>query len=187
MSATERVLDPLGNVVRVENPRFTTLGLVYDGLSRLRRAVRADGVELEYIYRVDGLLQEKIRRCHGVVGCTDGHEVFVYDHRGLLLEIRDGQVINPVIARYYYAAFDGEVPIAMDLREEGGTNMIRYYSLSDRQGSIVGLMGEDGTVVERVAYDTWGVPWVPTSDTQTVAPYASSLGNRLLRASPRAM
>ena len=180
VSATERVLDPLGNVVRVENPRFTTLGLVYDGLSRLRRAVRADGVELEYIYRVDGLLQEKIRRCHGVVGCTDGHEVFVYDHRGLLLEIRDGQFINPVIARYYYAAFDGEVPIAMDLREEGGTNMIRYYSLSDRQGSIVGLMGEDGTVVERVAYDTWGVPWVTTSDTQTVAPYASSLGNRLL-------
>ena len=41
-------------------------------------------------------------------------------------------------------------------------------------------MGEDGTVVERVAYDTWGVPWVTTSDTQTVAPYASSLGNRLL-------
>ena len=180
VSATERVLDPLGNVVRVENPRFTTLGLVYDGLSRLRRAVRADGVELEYIYRVDGLLQEKIRRCHGVVGCTDGHEVFVYDHRGLLLEIRDGQVINPVIARYYYAVFDGEVPIAMDLREEGGTNMIRYYSLSDRQGSIVGLMGEDGTVVERVAYDAWGVPWVTTSNVQTVAPYASSLGNRLL-------
>ena len=58
--------------------------------------------------------------------------------------------------------------------------MIRYYSLSDRQGSIVGLMGEDGTVVERVAYDTWGVPWVTTSETQTVAPYASSLGNRLL-------
>ena len=180
VSATERVLDPLGNVVRVENPRFTTLGLVYDGLSRLRRAVRADGVELEYIYRVDGLLQEKIRRCHGVVGCTDGHEVFVYDHRGLLLEIRDGQFINPVIARYYYAVFDGEVPIAMDLREEGGTNMIRYYSLSDRQGSIVGLMGEDGTVVERVAYDAWGVPWVTTSNVQTVAPYASSLGNRLL-------
>ena len=43
--------------------------------------------------------------------------MFVYDHRGLLLEIRDGQFINPVIARYYYAAFDGEVPIAMDLRE----------------------------------------------------------------------
>ena len=108
------------------------------------------------------------------------NEVFVYDHRGLLLEIRDGQFINPVIARYYYAAFDGEVPIAMDLREEGGTNMIRYYSLSDRQGSIVGLMGEDGTVVERVAYDTWGAPWVTTSNVQTVAPYASSLGNRLL-------
>ena len=58
--------------------------------------------------------------------------------------------------------------------------MIRYYSLSDRQGSIVGLMGEDGTVVERVAYDTWGAPWVTTSNVQTVAPYASSLGNRLL-------
>ena len=28
--------------------------------------------------------------------------------------------INALIARYYYAAFDGEVPIAVDLREEGG-------------------------------------------------------------------
>ena len=145
----------------------------------MRRVVRADGVELEYMYRVDGLLQEKIRQCHGAVDCTDGHEVFVYDHRGLLLEIRDGAFINAVIARYYYAAFDGEVPIAVDLREEGGADMIRYYSLSDRQGSIVGLVREDGSVVERVAYDTWGTPWV-TSTEQTVAPSFSSLGNRLL-------
>ncbi len=101
--------------------------------------------------------------------CENREEVLFYD--GLrLLEIYELSPTPQWRARYYYAD-EGEVPIAADLIDQHPAPnqpaaLIRYYLMTDRQGSVIGLVDEQGTVVERVSYDPWARPTVRTLDAQ---------------------
>ena len=125
-----------------------------------------------------------LRACNGLHNCTDRHEVYPYYHRGLLLEIRDvSQDPERVVARYYYAPFEAEAPVAVDLLGEassGKPELQRYYTITDRQGSVFGVTDTAGQVVEWVQYDAWGTPQVQTAPPVTTDPQRSSVGNRLL-------
>jgi RHS repeat-associated protein len=61
-------------------------------------------------------------------------------------------------ARYYYAE-GTDVPISADLYDGANpTTLKRVYYVTDRMGSVIGLLDESGGWIERVHYGIYGVP-----------------------------
>lgn len=166
--------DPKGNVqfailpVRPPGsaaPAPRSVSLVHNGNGNLIRILREDGVVEENFFQPDGM---RYRR-----RVTNGPEVldhrhFVYDSAGRLLEEYDITTDAPfLIARYFYAASDA--PEAADLYNYGSGQTNRYYFLKDNVESVIAVVDESGTVVERAWYDTFGQPSLEQRDTESPA------------------
>ncbi|MBK8001599.1 MAG: Ig-like domain-containing protein [Verrucomicrobia bacterium] len=137
----------------------TVASLEHDGLGRLTRLDRDDGVRVRNQYRPGGI---RFSKTVSVNGSTTDDRAFVYDSSGRLLEEYDRSVTPPrLLGRYYYATADA--PVAADLRDAGG-EMRRHYYLCDPALSIVAVADASGTVVERVWYDTFGQPAIEQRD-----------------------
>lgn len=162
IDGVNRSRDGAGNVTSIWSPNGT-IGLTYDALSRLRRAVRTDGTVVEYTYRGDDVLVEREVTCGpSAVECVDSHRVYVYD--GLLLLQEHELTTSPTLQAQYYYADEGDVPLAVDLRN-GGTNQLeRYFYVTDRMGTVTALVNASGAVMERVDYTLWGRPTVTAPD-----------------------
>jgi RHS repeat-associated protein len=68
-----------------------------------------------------------------------------------------------LLGRYYYATADA--PVAADLRDGGGV-LRRYYFLCDPALSVIAVADEEGNVVERAWYDTFGQAAIEQRDDQ---------------------
>ncbi len=167
VDGVQRTRDELGNTATMQMADGTAT-LVHDGLNRLREVERANGIIVRYGYRADGVRATREIVCPGTpppgIPCEPREEVLVYS--GLqLLEVTDTSVSPPEVrARYYYEG-EGDIPFAADFRDEGSGEMLRHYLLTDRQGSVIGVLDEDGAWVERVSYDPWGDPTIEAADT----------------------
>ncbi|HAV65602.1 MAG TPA: hypothetical protein DCY13_24905, partial [Verrucomicrobiales bacterium] len=160
--------DPRGNVAAAQLWTRPTGGtaaqavdatLEHDGLGRLTRLQRADGVIVENGFQPGGLRFARRITDNGLV--TD-RRAFVYDDAGRLLEEYDRTVTPPVLlGRYFYATADG--PVAADLRDAGGV-LQRHYFLTDPSLSVVAVANAAGEVVERIWYDTFGQPSIEQRD-----------------------
>jgi RHS repeat-associated protein len=75
---------------------------------------------------------------------------------------------NTSITRYYLGDYEEEINSLGGIRKihylSGGAMMVNnsgvetlYYGYSDYQGSLLALTNESGTVLEKYAYDPWGV------------------------------
>ncbi len=166
-----RTRDGLGNAETLElDDGWATVQ--HDGLSRLRQITTARGVTVRYGYRADGVRVTRQIICPQVVTgfvCENRQEVLFYDGLRLLEVFRINTAPNApsgsgTLAERYYYADEGEVPFAADLIDPNTDTLERYYFMTDRQGSVLGLVDEAGTVVERVTYDPWGRPSVGTQD-----------------------
>jgi RHS repeat-associated protein len=84
---------------------------------------------------------------------------------------------NLQLTRYYLGDYEEEVDNLGNTKKihylSGGAMMINrngvetlYYGYSDYQGSLIALTDENGTVVERYAYDPWGARRNPDDWTQ---------------------
>lgn len=159
--------DPRGNVtsaqvwIRSEGAGVAQPGgatIEHDGLGRLTRITRDDGVDVKNQYRPGGLRYSKTVLLNGA---TTDDRAFVYDSSGRLLEEYDRTITPPrLVGRYYYATADA--PVAADLRVGGALR--RYYFLCDPSLSIIAVADTAGTVVERVWYDTFGQPAIEQRD-----------------------
>ncbi len=161
------------------------LTISHDNQSRAREIMRPDGVGVRYGYRADGMRATREYVCPTTPppGCSPRSEVLLYS--GLqLLEVREVSPTARLRARYYYED-EGDVPYAADLWVESTSTLSRYYYLTDKQGSVVGVTDAAGAMIERVSYDPWGRPSVEPAD--TAAPVVSALevsgGDLVLRAS----
>ena len=162
------VPDPKGNVTSAQvwtrldgagAAQPTVASMEHDGLGRLTRLVREDGVRVSNQYRPGGLRFSKTVSANG---STTDDRAFVYDSSGRLLEEYDRSVTPPrLLGRYYYATADA--PVAADLRDGGGT-LRRYYFLCDPALSVIAVADAGGNVVERVWYDTFGQPAIEQRD-----------------------
>jgi len=142
-------------------PQFVAAGLTHNGLSQLVRISRADGVSIENYFQPDGLRHGR-RVTRG--GQVLDHRSYVYDAHDRLLEEYDRRGGSPVLlARYYYMGSDA--PVAADILDQHTGRLRRFYYIRDVTLSVVALVAEDGTVVERVSYDPFGQPWIEQRDT----------------------
>jgi RHS repeat-associated protein len=162
--------DALGNTTSLRSgPRALTV--THDVLSRPTQVMRADGVGVRYTYRADGTRATREYVCPTPVPvgvtCAARTEALVY--RGLqLLEVHEVSPTPRVRARYYYED-DGDVPYAADLWQSATGALARFVLLTDRQGSVVGVVDGTGAWIERVRYDLWGAPTVEAADTTAPA------------------
>ncbi len=143
----------------------------HDGLGRMTRVTRADGVMIENQFQPGGLrFSSKVSQNGTVIR----HSAYVYDDAARLLEEYDRTVTPPrVVARYYYGS--GDAPVAADLRHPDDEQLHRYYFLSDGAMSVVAVADAAGQVVERVWYDTFGQPSIELRD--TTAPVVNRIEN----------
>jgi RHS repeat-associated protein len=164
-SSLSRTRDALGNTtsLRLADGWAT---VKHDGLSRLREITTARGVTVRYGYRPDGMRATREILCTVAPPqgppCRARSEVLLYD--GLqLLEVHETAPNDELRARYYYE--DGsDVPFAADLLDPQTHTLERYYFVTDRQGSVIGVLDENGTWIERVTYDPWGTPTFEPAD-----------------------
>lgn len=162
------VPDPRGNVTSAQvwtrldgadTAQPIVASLEHDGLGRLTRLIREDGVGVRNQFRPGGLRFSKTVSANG---STTDDRAFVYDSIGRLLEEYDRSVTPPrLLGRYYYATADA--PVAADLRDGGGI-LRRYYFLCDPALSVIAVADAGGNVVERVWYDTFGQPAIEQRD-----------------------
>ena len=180
VDGSTRTIDALGNVTSLEG-ETGTMTLAYDAQSQLRTVTRADASSVTYEYRADGLLSRRTVTCAtGAAGCVPSDRAYIYD--GLLLreewELVGGSRV--LQARYLYAD-EGDVPIGVELLDGSTQTMARHYYLVDRMGSVIGLVDDQGTVVERVTYSPWGRPTITTPDSQPpVVSYLEGAANGTL-------
>jgi len=162
--------DPKGNVasamlwVRPANANAAqpvAATVEHDGLGRMTRLSRADGVVVENQFQPGGLrFSSKVSQGGSVLRDS----AFVHDSSGRLIEEYDRRFTPPrVVARYYYGS--GDAPVAADLRTASDGPLHRFYYLTDASMSVVAVADAAGNVVERVWYDTFGQPQIERRDT----------------------
>lgn len=162
--------DPMGNVAQAQlwvrsggssAPQPVSATLVHDGLGRLVKITRADGVTIQNEYQPSGLrFARKVSQGSTVIS----YSAFVYDNSQRLIEEYDRTGAQPVLmARYYYAG--GDAPVAGDFPASPGGPLQRYYFLRDAGSSIIAIADASGNVVERTWYDTFGQPYLERRDT----------------------
>lgn len=175
-STYTRTRDALGNTTRTWLPSGLA-DLSYDAQSHLRRVQLGDGTAVSYAYRADGVLLRRTVTCGPtVVGCEDGIWSYVYSGLLLLEEYSQASAAAPPALRVRYHYEDGsDVPLIADVRAAGTSTgaPTRYYLLTDRQGSVTGVLNASGAWVERVDYDPFGRPRYIAPD--TAAPRVSRL------------
>jgi RHS repeat-associated protein len=156
-----RTRDGLGNTTRTEllpGPG----NLKYDGMSRLREVTTHHGAVITYSYRSDGPLAGRTVVCGSAPNCQNGTYVYVYDGLTLLAEYEVSSA-RQLRSLYYYDE-EEDIPVAADFWD--GTAMRRHYFVTDRIGSVIGVLNAQGAWVERVQYDLWGRPTIESADTQ---------------------
>ena len=164
--------DPLGNVasaqllVRPNNLGPASLmaaDLTHNGLGALVKAERTDGVHVENFFQPDGLRYRRLTTQGGSV-LEDRH--FVYDGGGRMIEEYDRTVENwRLVGRYYYAT--GSSPVAADLYQNSTSSLERFYFLRDASRSVTGVSDQNGLIIERIAYDTFGQPSIELRDEES--------------------
>ena len=163
-----RLRDEVGNVVvtklfvRIPGnpiPVSVVATNTYNELNQLIRVQRADGVLVQNEYGPSGL---RIRRkvSGDIARCVPSDRAFLYDG-GNLIEERDLLNGGVVVARYYYGD-QGDELIAGDI--SNGSELTRYYFLTDVSRSVLGVCDTNGALVEQTRYDTWGQPQIEAAD-----------------------
>jgi RHS repeat-associated protein len=172
--------DPLGNTQRAllftrpagsaTAPVPIAADLTYDGLGRLIRIARDDGLTIDYRRQHTGLVYEREVSCSfSAVGCVASKRSYVYDGDRRIVEYDDA---GAPVARYYYA--DQDFPIAADLPGAGG-GLERRYLLPDALGSVMAVVDDAGHVLERIHYDAFGQPTIEAPD--ALAPAIARITN----------
>jgi len=126
--------DAVGRPVRVttyDHNIPTTISLSYDAGGersdyRIQQASTGLNQDFQFGYRGDGELAQVTVLTGGVPLYTDS---YLYGPTGAPLEL---------------------------LRQRPGGSLSRYWYVLDGQGSVVALTDQNGTVVDRYAYDQWG-------------------------------
>jgi RHS repeat-associated protein len=158
-----RTRDALGNTTLLETETGASQ-LRYDARSRLRRVIRQDGTIIDYTWRSDGMLHHRSVQCSATANdCVSSETAYVYNGL-LLLEEYDAGITPPqLIARYFYSD-EADIPVGADFFD--GNTMRRHYFMVDRMGSVIGVLDENGTLVEKTTYDPWGRPRIEARDTE---------------------
>ncbi len=161
--------DPMGNVSQMQlqvrpanafGPQSVSATLQHDGLGRLVTVTRADGVSIQCQYRPNGL---RFSRKVFQAGALTAYSAYVYDETGRLIEEYDRTGAPVLIGRYYYG--NSDAPAAADLRDPSSGQLRRYYFLRDAAASVIAVADQNGNVVERAWYDTFGQPAIERRDT----------------------
>lgn len=140
------------------------LGLYWDSQYQLQE-VRTNGVSAERNgYDAAG------RRVWNWDGTATNY--FVYDGSSLVAEVNSTGALKRT---YVYAALD--VPLAMTVYT--GATAQTYFYLTDKQGTVRGIVNEAGTLVEQYRLDAWGKV-LGVYDGQSKPIDKSAIGNRLL-------
>lgn len=164
--------DPRGNVqvaalsVRPKysaQPSPDSASLVHNGNGNLIRVLRDDGTLEENFYQPDGL---RYRRQVSNGPVVLDHRHFVYDSAGRLLEEYDLASGSPfLMGRYFYGTSDA--PEAADFYNSISGQTNRFYYLRDAVESVIAVVDENGDVVERAWYDTFGQPSLEQEDVRS--------------------
>ena len=161
--------DPMGNVSQMDlqvrpasaiAPQSVSATLQHDGLGRLVTVTRADGVSIQCQYRPSGL---RYSRKVFQAGALTAYSAYVYDQAGRLIEEYDRTGAPLLIGRYYYG--NSDAPAAADLRDPSSGQLRRYYFLRDAAASVIAVADQNGNVLERAWYDTFGQPAIERRDT----------------------
>jgi RHS repeat-associated protein len=156
--AGQRTRDAHGQAHSIPSLLGGTLTLTHDARGRLTRVDRDDGRAVTYTYRPDGILLARDLTCGRTTpSCRPRSTTFVYD--GLrLLEQQD----DDALLRFFYDDHL-DVPFAVDRIDTQG-NTTRAFLVTDRQGSLRGLLDPEGRWLEHLDYDLWGWPTRTTPD-----------------------
>lgn len=131
-----------------------TATLEYDGLGMLRKVIRADGVEVEYLRDGMGRIAERI--VTGDLGlCRPGHRQYAWKGNLLIEELEDTGTGFELLRRYLYLG--NTLAMVQAAATPGGTleNRVPLVSLN---GSIRGYLRPDGQLLERIEYSAYGEP-----------------------------
>ncbi|MCX6580465.1 MAG: hypothetical protein NT166_09800 [Candidatus Aminicenantes bacterium] len=151
-----------GNITQKGTQHFT-----YDYRNQLVRAV---GVNTTTDFKYDPLGH----RVKKIVSTGSQGKTSQYFYDGdQLIEERDGN--DNVLKQYIYGDGIDEI-IRMDKYE--GATVTSYYFHTDANGSVTSITDKDGNLIERVTYDTYGMPTF-LDPTGNVIP-ESLIGNTIL-------
>ena len=160
-----RTFDGFGNVTSAYGVAGAVT-MAYDGQSRLRR-VETSSATIDYVYRADGALATREIVCKQSPGCEASQRSYVYDGL-LLMEVHETRTGTTWVSARYFYADEGDIPLAADFDEDGplsGPGPQRHYFVTDRMGSVIGVLNDSGAWVERINYDPWGQRVIQPSDT----------------------
>jgi len=149
--------DPLGNVAGTRllladfsgNLRRVSATLKYSASSQLMQLNREDGFSINYEHQPNGFVHR--RRFSNSASTND--LALIWDEGRLIEEHEKIFGTNRLRARYFYA--DEDSPFAADLIDAQG-QLRRFWYLRDAMSSVVAIVDEQGQVVERMRYDSWG-------------------------------
>jgi RHS repeat-associated protein len=146
-----------------------TQQLAYDYRNQLVTAVDApSSTQVEMRYDVLG------RRTQKSVTIGSQTKIENYYHSGhQVIEVRDGN--DQVLRQYIYGNGIDEI-IRMDKYE--GDTYTSYYYHTDASGSVTAITDANGQLIERVAYDIYGMPTFWDAAGNKIS--KSSIGNNIL-------
>jgi RHS repeat-associated protein len=160
--------DPQGNVKSTtligrpvgaaEPSKVVASDIKYDGLNHLVGIALPGGITIDYEYQPAGLMHRKTVRQGGTVLAD---RAFIWD-QARLIEERDIRTGSTVVGRYYYA--DRDWPVAAELTDPTSGQVRLVHYLNDNVYSVVAVADDNGNVLERVSYDTWGQPLIEALD-----------------------
>jgi RHS repeat-associated protein len=123
---------------------------IYDWKNQLVRVEKENGEVVEFKYDVLG------RRIEKKLIASNHTETTRYYYDGWrVIEERDQ--IERVKTRYTYGNWIDEV-IEIEKDRDNDGIFETYYPLQNTIGSVIGLVGKDGEIVERISYSPYGKP-----------------------------
>jgi RHS repeat-associated protein len=154
--------DKNGNLTQKGTQQFT-----YDYRDQLVK-VEDGSLEVEMKYDVMGRRTQKVV----IRGSQSKTRNFYYSGSQLIEERNE---TDQVTRQYFYGNGIDEI-LRMDVFN--GATKTAYYSHTDANGSVTAITDESGNLVERVTYDTYGMPSFWDSSGNQIP--ASTIGNTLL-------
>jgi RHS repeat-associated protein len=133
------VYDKNGNTIQKGTQKFA-----YDFKNNL---VRYTDLTTEALYQFDTFNRRLEKSVNGKT------TKYYYDSQFQVIEERDGN--DTVLKQYVYG---NQIDDVISVKIYQGSHVGTYYYHTDATGSVTAVVDQDGRLIERISYDTYGIP-----------------------------